>query len=167
MGFSKLRAAENKSRYKNTGSIKSLIKYILRDKATGEHVRFYGGTYVDVIDSANTLQQFQAVKKYFKKLNGRQVYHYILSFPQSVSAPEEVYQIGLETVRTFFAGYQTIFSVHEDTDNLHIHIMLNSVSFLDGKKWHINYKEYFALKNEIEMMADAHFSEQILKMLLS
>lgn len=167
MGFSKLEVTDNKSCYKNIGSIKGLVKYILKDKTTGEKVRFYGGTYIDLITSEKAVQQLKAVKKYFRKLTGRQMYHYILSFSSDITNPWEVYEIGLEVTNTFFEGYQTMFAVHENTDNLHIHIILNSVSFISGKKWHLTYKEYFSLKNAIEQLADSHFRKYTLENLLS
>lgn len=165
MGFSKFETVNNKSYYKNVSSIKALIKYILKDKETGGRVPFYGGTYIDLITSDKAEQQLRAVKKYFKKTDNRQIYHYILSFPSNVKNPWEVYEIGFDVVSTFFEGYQTMFAVHENTDNLHIHIILNSVSFVSGKKWHLTDAEYFSLKYRIEQLADSHFQGHTLQSL--
>lgn len=85
------------------------------------------------------------------------MYHYILSFDGSVKDPEKVYEIGLEIMDEFFSEYQTIFAVHEDTDNLHIHFVFNSVSYVTGKKWCPNHREFYLLKKDIECSADSHF----------
>ncbi len=42
----------------------------------------------------------------------------------------------------FFADErQVVFAVHDDTRQLHIHMVVNTVAYTDG-----NYKEYFELK---------------------
>lgn len=85
------------------------------------------------------------------------MYHYMLSFPDTIKDPKEVYKVGLEVMNKFFDGYQTIFAVHEDTDNLHIHFVFNSVSYLTGKKWCLNFKEFYQLKQDMEYTANSYF----------
>ena len=38
--------------------------------------------------------------------------------------------------------YQLLYGIHMDTDNWHIHIAMNSVSYRTGKKWHANLREF-------------------------
>ena len=42
----------------------------------------------------------------------------------------------LQIVDRFFPNHQSLIGVHQDKDHLHIHIVTNSVSFIDGKKLH-------------------------------
>lgn len=146
-------------KYKNPGCIKKLVEYIMTDKTTGEHVRFFGGTGVDYVFYRETCRQMKAVKKNFKKLSGIQVWHYILSFPFPPNSENTftAYKIGIEIINTCFCDYQTIFGVHEDTDNIHIHFLINSVSFRDGRKWHMTIQENILLKEYIENIANEYF----------
>lgn len=147
-----------KIRYKNLGCIRKLVEYIMTDKK-GEHVRFFGGTGVDYIFYEETYKQIRTVKKNFKKLSGIQVWHYMLSFPFSPSRENTytVYKIGMEIINTCFCDYQTIFGVHEETGHIHIHFLINSVSFRDGRKWHLTIQESSMLKEYIENMANEYF----------
>lgn len=164
MGFSKLILPDNKRYYKNPGSIIRLINYILASDKTyykkghfEPKVRYFDSNCVDISSPHNAARQIKAVKKFFNKTDGRQMYHYILSFDEAVKDPKKLYKIGLEIMDEFFDGYQTIFAVHEDTDNLHIHFVFNSVSYVTGKKWCPKHKEFYHFKKNIECKADSHF----------
>lgn len=147
------------NKYQNIGCIKNLVEYIMKDKITQKRVRFCGGTGVDYIFFQKAYKQMKSVKKYFKKLSGRQVWHYVLSFPFSPSNENILiaYEIGLEIINTCFKNYQSIFAVHENTDNLHIHFLINSVSYIDGRKWHLTIWESRHLKDYIENISKEYF----------
>lgn len=149
--------------YKNLGCIKKLVNYIMKDKITGGRVRFCGGNGVDYIFYKNAYQQMKSVKKYFQKLSGRQIWHYVLSFPFPPSGQDSytAYEIGLEVINTCFAQYQSLFAVHEDTDNLHIHFLVNSVSYTDGRKWHLTNWERNALKEYIQTATHSYFCSKV------
>ena len=50
----------------------------------------------------------------------------------------------------FFRKYQIYYGVHEDTENLHIHFAVNTVSYVDGKKFHQSKKEFGVMKKDME-----------------
>ena len=67
-------------------------------------------------------------------------HHYIISFdPKDVTESgltgEKAQQLGLEFARKYFAGHQTLICTHTDghneSGNIHVHIILNSVRKLD------------------------------------
>lgn len=171
MGFSKLVLPDVKYRrnrehayYKNKSSISNLINYALgvkktyiKNENTEEKVHYCDSNCVNIYIPRKAAEQMKAVKKFFKKTDGRQACHYMLSFDKTVKDPKKVYEIGLEIMYTFFNEYQTIFAVHENTDNLHIHFVFNSVSYVTGKKWSLNDKEWHQLKEAIESKANSHF----------
>lgn len=172
MVFSKLIAIGNKSYYKNTGSVLRLIKYVLAHGETyleggmlKPKVRYYASNCVDLSDPHKAAHQMRAVKRYFKKTDGRQMYHYVLSFDETLKDPKKVYEVGLEIMDGFFDEYQTVFAVHENTNNLHIHFVFNSVSYVTGKKWCLKNKDFYLFKEDVECMANSHFCtiEDLLK----
>lgn len=181
MGFAKLILPDKKNSngyrsinyYKNTRSINNLVRYVLvkgenyiKEEEDNPKVRYCDSNCVNISDPRKAVQQIKAVKKFFKKTDDRQMYHYILSFSDEIKDAKEVYKVGLDIMNKFFNEYQTIFAVHEDTDNLHIHFVFNSVSYLTGKKWCLNFKEFYWLKEDIECIADSHFRKNDIMSLL-
>lgn len=63
--------------------------------------------------------------------------HNVISFHKDeVITPEQCLEIGREFVERFFPEHQSLISIHQDRDHLHIHIVTNSVSYIDGMKLH-------------------------------
>ena len=85
-------------------------------------------------------EQMMDTKKLFQKTNRRQGYHIVLSLKPGEGTPE----IAFDMVRRFteeFLGdrYEAVYAVHIDKDHIHSHIVWNSVSILDGRKY--DYKK--------------------------
>ena len=60
----------------------------------------------------------------------------IRSFAAGEVTPDEAHQIGLETARKMWgAKYQVVVTTHLNTDNIRNHFVINSVSFVDGRKF--------------------------------
>lgn len=64
----------------------------------------------------------------------------------------EIYKISME-ICGFFRWNQTIFAVHQETGNLHIHIGVNTVFFLDGSKERFSLWE---LKTYVNRVVEAY-----------
>ncbi len=61
---------------------------------------------------------------------GNVAYHGYQSFVSGEVTSEEAHQIGLETARRMWGkDYEIVVTTHLNTDNLHNHIVVNSVSF--------------------------------------
>lgn len=72
-------------------------------------------------------------------------YHFIQSFNGKEVSAEECNNIGVELAESLWGDkYQVLVCTHVDKDNVHNHIILNSVSFVDGSKYH-NSKVELAL----------------------
>lgn len=74
----------------------------------------------------------------------RSLWHFILSFDHFYDywvTPDIAYTIARQFV-IFFEGYQTVYAVHEDTNNVHVHFMVNATNFYTGKKFE-NKRETF------------------------
>lgn len=90
-------------------------------------------------------QQMTETKQFFEKIDGRQGYHYKLSFPESDNiTPELALQITNELCEECFSNYECAYSVHTNTDHIHSHIVFNSVG-LDGYKYHYDKGDWSAL----------------------
>ena len=85
-----------------------------------------------------------AVKKRFGKESGTVAYHGYQSFTPGEATPEMAHEIGMKlAARLWGDRYQVIVATHLDKENhLHNHFVLNTVSFVDGIKYHRTKKDY-------------------------
>ena len=77
-----------------------------------------------------------AVKRRFGERGKNIAYHGYQSFATGEVTPDEAHSIGMETARQMWgARYQVVVTTHLNTDNIHNHFVINSVSFVDGRKF--------------------------------
>lgn len=82
-------------------------------------------------------EQMKETKKKFNKLDKRQAYHIILSFKEGETSPDTVFELTEKFVKEYLGNdYEAVYAVHDNTEHPHSHIVFNSVSFRDGKKYH-------------------------------
>lgn len=82
-------------------------------------------------------------KRRFQKSDGRMFYQFVQSFsPAEDVTPEEVHTIGLELAQQLFPEYEVVVATHVDADHLHNHLIVNSVSWKDGRKLHQNAADF-------------------------
>ena len=87
-------------------------------------------------------------KKFFHKEDKTLGYHIIQSFKGNEASPKHANQIGKELAEELWEDkYQVVICTHINKDNVHNHIILNSVSFIDGYKYH-NSKAQIAFLKE-------------------
>lgn len=94
-------------------------------------------------------EEMSLTKKFFHKENKTLGYHIIQSFKGNEVTPEKANKIGQELAEELWGEkYQVIICTHINKENVHNHMILNSVSFVDGKKYH-NSNEEIALMRDI------------------
>ena len=95
----------------------------------------------------NAYEDMMATKRRFGKLSGNVAYHGYQSFQVGEVTPEESHEIGLETARRMWGrDYEVLVTTHLNTDNLHNHFVVNSVSFRDGKKFQNKKSDHIRLR---------------------
>lgn len=97
---------------------------------------------------ATACQEMQAVKKRFGKEKGVIVYHGYQSFAPGECTPELAHEIGVKLARQLWGDrYQVLVATHLDRGNhLHSHFVINTVSFVDGKKFYRSGRDYRAMR---------------------
>lgn len=113
----------------------TIIKYIMNGEKT-EKMMYVSG----VNCKPNTaIQQMQDTKKRFNKEGGIISYHLIQSFEGKEVSPEKCHELGLKYAKELFGDdYEFVVATHLNTDNVHNHIVINSVSFKSGNKFYSN-----------------------------
>ncbi len=124
------------SRSKGGGGLRGSLRYISQDKKALLEV---GRRLVSGVNCSpgTAFTEFMTTKRSFNKTDGRQFYHFVQSFhPNENVSPERVHQIGLELAEKRFPGFEVVVATHTDTEHLHSHLIVNSVSYETGKKLH-------------------------------
>ena len=92
----------------------------------------------------NAFLQMQATKQRWDKYGGILGYHIVHSYAPGEVTPEQAHEAGVEFARRLLGDkYEAVVCTHTDRDHLHCHIVFNSVSFLDGRKYRSDFKSYF------------------------
>ncbi len=88
-----------------------------------------------------TLDEFEAVKKQFHKTSGRSYYHIVQAFaPDDPVDFDTAHEIGLKFA-DYFQGHQCVVVTHMNTQHIHNHIIMNSVNYETGRKFHQSANE--------------------------
>lgn len=79
-------------------------------------------------------------------------YHFIQSFAPGEVTPEQAHALGVELARRLFGDrFEAVIGTHLDKGHLHSHIVMNSVSCMDGRKYHSSPERYY---NEVRRISD-------------
>lgn len=89
-----------------------------------------------------------------KKDHGRRLHHFIVSFPSEIQEEQVIFIVAEAIADYLGAEYQLLYGIHMNTDNLHIHIAINAVSYRTGLKWHVSAKEFKKWKKRIAKIAE-------------
>lgn len=101
--------------------------------------------------------EMRLTKERYRKTDGRQYYHFVQSFGEEDSlTPQEAHAIALELAQREFPNFEVLVATHIDTDHLHSHLVVNSVSFQDGKKLHQSAADLQAHRMASDVICAAH-----------
>ena len=97
---------------------------------------------------ATARKEMLAVKRRFGKEDGVVAYHGYQSFAPGECTPELAHELGLKLAYKLWGErYQVLVATHLDKENhLHSHFVINTVSFVDGKKFHRTGQDYRAMR---------------------
>jgi len=122
-------------------TIKSALNYITNPEKTNE-------TLVSGVNCTpeSAESEFDFTKRKFNKHGGREYYHIVQSFsPDDNITPEIAHEIGIKFAE-YFKGYQIVISTHCDKDHIHNHMIMNSVNYKTGKKFHQTKEDLMRVK---------------------
>lgn len=98
-------------------------------------------------------QQMTMTKLRFGKPGGNVAFHAYQSFRPGEITADQCHQIGVELARKLWGNrFEVVVATHLNTGCLHNHFVLNSVSFVDGKRYNdckATYREFRRLSDEI------------------
>ena len=123
---------------KSHGAMRNCMEYVLREEKVRDGLCTVTGPFgVDVISYDTVYRAFLDEKRLWDKDSGRMYAHNIISFHKDEQiTPEEALDFGICFAEKWFDGFQTLVAVHQDKDHIHIHLVTNTVSYIDGRKLH-------------------------------
>lgn len=109
------------------------IQYIMNPKKT-EDGKLIGGNAG--MTPKEVYQTMMDTKSDWEKLDGRQGYHYVISFKPGEASEETAYQVIKEFCEEYLGDdFDYVFSIHNDQKHMHGHIVFNSVNRMSGYKY--------------------------------
>lgn len=122
------------------------IDYALNLEKTSSE-QFLYESVINLPDVKTAYAHMQATKERFGKTGGVLGYHIIQSFKPGEITADRCHELGRKLAGEMFgAGFEIVIGTHLNKKHLHNHIVVNSVSFTDGKKLRFNKQSYRELQ---------------------
>lgn len=134
---------EEKTDINNYRGLDKSLEYIKDDFKTEKKL------FVDGINcnSNNALNEMVAVKKRYMKTDGILGWHAYHSYKSGEITPELAHEVGMKVATEMWGDrFQVVVSTHVNGKCIHNHFVINSVSFVDGKKYYGNRTTYAELR---------------------
>ena len=129
------------------------LQYVANDAKTDEKL------FVSAIncDPETAYEDMTATKARFGKHGGNVAYHGYQSFRPGEVTPEECHRIGVRTAREMWGDqYEIVVTTHLNTDSLHNHFVVNSVSFKTGRKYENHIRDHIRLREISDHICREH-----------
>lgn len=149
--------AEKTENVKNSSpdskGLQNLLGYTVRDDKT--EMQFYV-TSINC-DPASATKQMTQTKLQFQKTGGILAFHGYQSFMPGEATPETAHAIGVKLAQELWGSrFEVVVSTHLDKNHLHNHFVLNSVSFMDGKRYYDNNSTYALMRQVSDRLCKEH-----------
>ena len=129
-------------------NIKNNLQAVINYGKNGDKTK--NGILVSSVNCSvqNCYEEMALTKKFFHKEDKILGYHIIQSFKGNEVSPAKANEIGKKLAEELWGDkYKVIVCTHINKENVHNHIILNSVSFVDGKKYHNSKAQIAFTKN--------------------
>lgn len=124
-------------------TVDAVIDYVNNDNKTNEK------KYVTCIncDSFDPCKSMMNTKKFFNDHKQIMAFHGYQSFEPGEVSSEVAHEIGVKLVEELYGNrFEVVVATHVDKNHIHNHFLLNSTSFVDGKRFCNTKKDYQMLR---------------------
>ena len=134
-------------------NLKKSIDYICNGEKTLEEI--YVKT--NLCSRENAHKEFEITKKQFHSKTKTLAHHLIQSFLPGEVSYEEAHKVGKELCESIFGqDYEYILATHVDKNNIHNHVIFNSVDVNQGKVYQSYYGSYMKIRNQSDRICKEH-----------
>lgn len=127
----------------------NLLNYICDDSR--HTICYIGNTFIFSKVKEEMFTELWDNKKKRNKLTGRFATHHIISLSEEEMrhiTPHQLLEIGYK-IAALTPEYGAVFAVHEECDNLHLHMMIDCAPMYGNKKFHLSHQEFIQRRNDI------------------
>ena len=110
------------------------------------------GYGVDCYKPIFALEQMRRIRKYFGKSTYNPLIHFIICFDECVMNKDEACNYTREIVTELAKKFQMCIAIHEkdrDYAHYHAHVVMNAVSYKDGKLFHSGFAELNEISRKV------------------
>ena len=102
-------------------------------------------------------KEMELAKMIHGKTNGILAFHGEQSFKEGEVTPELAHEIGVKLANEMWGDrFQVVVTTHLNTNHIHNHFVLNSVSFKDGKKYYSNRENTALLRKTSDELCEEY-----------
>ena len=130
-----------------------VVSYAENDQKTDKKM-YVSGIHCS---KCHAYEDMLAVQKRFGLRGQNVAYHGYQSFRPDEITPDEAHRIGVQTANKMWGDrYQVLVTTHLNTDSVHNHIVVNAVSFVDGKKFQNHVGDHIELRKISDKLCLEH-----------
>lgn len=102
-------------------------------------------------------KEMSITKKAYNKNDDILGFHGFQSFVESEVTPEQAHEIGIKLAEELWGDrFEVIVSTHLNTNHIHNHFVINSVSFKDGLKYYDNHENYALMRQISDALCEEY-----------
>ena len=131
-------------------TLEDVIAYASREEATNQRQLISGTNCCPKTARTEMLH----TKEAFDKESGTIAYHGYQSFQEGEVTPELAHTIGVRLATELWGDkYEVIVATHVDkASHIHNHFVINTVSFVDGRKFHRTKIDYLQMREKSDAL---------------
>jgi uncharacterized surface anchored protein len=144
--------------YKNWDALGKVLNYMYRTGGDTENdlIESCRGGYGVNMESVHSIESdMRLVKKVYEKENGRQLRHFSVNLSEEeTESVGDLNQLAMEICEYYSEAYQIVYAGHSKDRCVHFHMCMNSVSYIDGKKYTDKNRDLDGLKKHVGTCID-------------
>ena len=130
-------------------SLEDVISYACKEDATLERSLVSGVN----CKPETAREQMMRTKLLEKKTEGTMAYHGYQSFAEGEVTPAIAHEIGKRLAEELWGKYEVVVATHVDKEShIHNHFVVNTVSFVDGRKYHRTNEDYRKMREVSDLL---------------
>lgn len=108
-------------------------------------------------DKDSIYEDMMRTKRRYCKTDGVLGYHAFQSFAKGEVTPEIAHEIGVRLANELWGDrFEVVVTTHLNTEHIHNHFCLNSVSYKDGKKYHDCHNTYALMRDTSDRLCEEY-----------
>lgn len=108
-------------------------------------------------DKDSIYEDMMRTKRRYCKTDGVLGYHAFQSFAKGEVTPEIAHEIGVRLANELWGDrFEVVVTTHLNTEHIHNHFCINSVSYKDGKKYHDCHNTYALMRDTSDRLCEEY-----------